>query len=368
MTSVIVDLEKLKTLNSGLGRFSLYLAQALLEELPADIEPTFLLRPADARHFERRVRVIPARAWRKEGVARLIRPVLARLGTSVPAHLWHSTNQMSKFLPLDPSVPIVLTVHDLNFLRDGRPERIAKERRRLQRRLARAAAITAISQFVADDVRAAFDLRGKPVHVIRNGLPPAPAPSPRRPSFMPEGPFLFAIGNMLQHKNFHILLDFMARLPAERLVIAGKKSTPYGVFLEREIAARGLPDRVILPGEVGDADRQWLYENCRALLFPSLTEGFGLPVLEAMQCGRPVFASRATSLPEVAGPLGFYWDGYEPDAMIAVFQAGMRTFEKEPGYAEKLRAHARTFSWRSAARGYVRVYQEVLASRPPARP
>jgi glycosyltransferase involved in cell wall biosynthesis len=269
---------------------------------------------------------------------------------------------MSKYLPLDSRIPVVVTVHDLNFLRDGRQERVARERRRIEQRLQRAAAVTAISRFVAADLEAEFDLGGKLVHVIHNGLAPPPEPSPHRPAFLPDGPFLFSIGNLLGHKNFHVLLDLLQELPGERLVIAGKKATPYGRFLAGEIAARGLGERAIMPGEISDGDRQWLYANCEAFLFPSVTEGFGLPVLEAMQCGRPVFLSRATSLPEIGGSLAFYFDGFGAEEMAATLREGMRLFHADPDYPEKLREHAARFSWRAAAHGYIQVYREVLAA------
>jgi glycosyltransferase involved in cell wall biosynthesis len=168
------------------------------------------------------------------------------------------------------------------------------------------------------------------------------------------------VGNSLPHKNFHVLLDLVERLPDARLVIAGKKATPYGEFLDREVARRGLGDRVVMPGEVTDGDRQWLYEHCEGFLFPSLTEGFGLPVLEAMQCGRPVFLSRGTSLPEVAGSQGFYFDSYAPAEMAAVIRAGLERFHADRDAGDRLRRHAAGFSWQATAAGYARVYERVL--------
>jgi glycosyltransferase involved in cell wall biosynthesis len=144
-------------------------------------------------------------------------------------------------------------------------------------------------------------------------------------------------------------------------VIAGKKTTPDGEYLEREVSSRGLGDRVILPGEVSDADRQWLYERCEAFLFPSLTEGFGFPVLEAMQCGRPVFLSRLTSLPEVAGELGFYLDAHEPEAILHRYHEGLAVFRADPTMPARLRAHAAAFSWAATARGYAAVYETTAA-------
>jgi glycosyltransferase involved in cell wall biosynthesis len=178
---------------------------------------------------------------------------------------------------------------------------------------------------------------------------------------VPAGPFLLTVGNCLPHKNFHVLLDLIARLPDHRLVIAGKKATPYGEFLAREITSRGLQDRVVLPGEISDADRQWLYEHCEAFFFPSLTEGFGFPVLEAMQCGKPVFLARTTCLPEIAGSHGFYLDAFDADSMIGVYEAGMAVFRADPDFAARVRSHADSYSWAETARGYLRVYESILA-------
>ena len=100
--------------------------------------------------------------------------------------------------------------------------------------------------------------------------------------------------------------------------------------------------------------------NCDAFLFPSLTEGFGLPVIEAMQFGKPVFLFKATSLPEVGGTLAFYWSSFDPDAMAAVFHAGMAAFASDPNYPLESIAHARRFSWDKAASEYLAFYREIL--------
>jgi len=83
-------------------------------------------------------------------------------------------------------------------------------------------------------------------------------------------------------------------------------------------------------------------------------------VIEAMSLGRPVFVSHATSLPEVAGPLGFYWHDYSPEHMADVFDAGLRTFAADPDYSRKLKAYASRFTWERAAAGYLQVYRDLL--------
>jgi glycosyltransferase involved in cell wall biosynthesis len=114
---------------------------------------------------------------------------------------------------------------------------------------------------------------------------------------------------------------------------------------------------------VSDGERQWLYEHCEAFLFPSLSEGFGFPVLEAMQAGRPVFMARATSLPEIAGDAGFYFDSFAPDAMAAVFTAGLEAWAADPAGPERVRRHAAGYSWATTAARYADLYDALVGRR-----
>lgn len=366
---IVIDLEKLRHINCGLGRFSLHLAQEMLRLSPGRFEPVFLLAKGSDRHlpprgFDR----IGVRPWKKEALMRRLRPFIRPFLPRPQIDLWHATNQMSKYLPLDDRVPVVLTIHDLTFLHetpnDEHPRRIERKLADIQAKVDRAAAIVTDSQYVADDVKTHLTLGDRPVHVVRLGLPAPPAAATTRPAFLPDGPFVLTVGNCLPHKNFHVLLDLIDRLPNLRLVIAGKKMTPYGEFLGREIVRRGLEARAIMAGEVCDADRQWLYEHCDAFLFPSLTEGFGFPVLEAMQCGKPTFLSRMTCLPEIAGAHAFYFDGFEAASMAATYEAGMAAFRNDPGFSDRVRSHAAGYSWAETARGYLRVYESIWGQFP----
>ena len=362
---VVLDLEKLRHANCGLGRFCRHLAESILSLGDQTFDPVLFLPQETVRHFRAEgVEQIEVSPWRKETFASLYRPFLAPFQRRQRYDLWHVTNQTSKYLPLDPTVPVVLTIHDLNFLHDDlhkdRPTAVARKLAAVQRKVDRATAIVTVSQYVADDVAAHLRLDGKPVHVVPSGLSAPPAASVTPPVWAPRGRFLLSIGNCLPHKNFHALFGLIESLPDLTLVIAGKRETPYGQQLVREVAARNLGGRVIMTGQVSDGDRQWLYEQCEAFVFPSLTEGFGFPVLEAMQCGKPVFMSRRTSLPEVGGSLGFYWDSFGAEHMAAVFRAGMAAVAGMPGFATAARAHAAEFSWENAARGYLGVYRSVL--------
>jgi glycosyltransferase involved in cell wall biosynthesis len=362
---VVIDLEKLRHINCGLGRYSLHLGQEILAVAAGRFQPVFLLPRGAERYFPGGgFETITVSPWNKEAIRQLYRPFVRPLLSPPRVALWHVTSQMSKYLPLDDRVPVVLTIHDLNFLHESpveaRSDEIDRKLADIQRKVKRAAAIVADSAYVAEDVAEHVDLGGRPVHVVPLAVSTPPVASSERPAFVPPGPFLLTIGNCLPHKNFHALFGLLEQLPDSRLVIAGKKTTPYGEFLEREVAQRGLAGRVVLPGEVSDGDRQWLYEHCEAFLFPSLTEGFGFPVLEAMQCGRPVFLSRRTSLPEIAGDMGCYFDGYEPAALAAVYREGMAHYRADPAFATQLKDHAASFSWAATARGYADVYAGLL--------
>ena len=370
---VVLDLERLRHINCGLGRFCLNLAKALLE--PGErsssaclIDPVLFLPQRAGCSLEPLVSALRPRrlavpAIRKEAFVRWMRPLARPFLRRSRVDLWHVTHQLSKYLPVDPRVPVLLTIHDLNFLHDAEhrdtPARIARKLAGIQKKIDRAAAITTVSQFTADDVRAHLDVGDTPIHVIPNGMTAPPQASLQRPAFLSSGPFLLSIGNCLWHKNFHTLLGMLENLPECRLVIAGKKATPYGRFLEEEIARRRLGSRVVMPGEVSDGDRQWLYEHCEALLFPSLAEGFGFPVLEAMQAGKPVFCSHRTSLPEVAGNAGFFFESFEPSSMAETFQRGMQTVRHTEGFSTRQMAHAAHYSWDASADSYRRVYQAI---------
>ena len=364
---VVIDLEKIRRINSGLGRFSLHLGRGLLDHLQGRIDPVLLLPAGGEAAFRpREFTVLRARPWRKEFVQRRLRPLAARLPGRRRYDLWHMTNQMSRYEPLDPRVPMILTIHDLTFLhepaRGGRHSRTARKLADIQRRVDRAAAVVTDSRFVADDIRRELRLGDRPLHVIPLGLAPPPPPASERPGFLADDrPFLLTVGNALPHKNVHVLLDLVERLPDHRLVVAGNHATPYGDLLRQEIVERRLEGRVTVPGEVSDEIRQWLYERCEAFLFPSLSEGFGFPVLEALAAGRPVFVTRRTSLPELVGEHGFYFDSFDPDAMAAVLADGLARFGADVGFASRGRAHAATFTWERTVGLYASLYAQLAA-------
>ena len=266
--------------------------------------------------------------------------------------LWHSIHQMSPFRPSHHGTRQILTIHDVNFIYEKHGAKRQKYIRRLQRECDRADVLCFISRFAQKDTSKHINLVDKPQHVIYNGVAPL-AEGPQRPvAEATDGkPFMLSIGVLKAKKNLHTLLPMMDLLPDYHLIIAGDDSDIYAEQLREQLPQH---PNVSVVGTVSDEQRRWLYAHCTALLFPSLSEGFGLPVIEAMQWGKPVFCSDRTSLPEIGSTHAFYFTDFEPESMAAVVRKGLAAFDASAAKAEK--KYAAAYSYESHMRQYWSIY------------
>lgn len=189
------------------------------------------------------------------------------------------------------------------------------------------------------------------------------------------GEYLFYIGTLQPRKNLVRLIQAFSTLkhlhlhcaPAQgqvsqisnlKLVLAGSKG-----WLSDEILAQvkrlGLEDRVLFPGRVAEQDKATLLSGAMALVFPSLYEGFGLPVVEAMQCGTPVICSNTSSLPEVAGDAALLIDPLDVDALARAMQQLIEDVDLRRQLIERGYVQALKFSWQSCAAGVLSVLESV---------
>lgn len=273
--------------------------------------------------------------------------------------VWHSIHQDVVYKPRSRKVQQVLTVHDLNFLieRKNNPAKIKDRLAQIQRNIDRADAITSISAFTKQVMLEHLQLKDKPVKVIYNGCNINEFPGYDKPVYRPGAPFLFTIGTVLPKKNFHVLPCLLQGNHYE-LVIAGVGSKQYEAAIMKEAERLGVAGRVVLAGPVTEADKYWYYKHCLAFVFPSLAEGFGFPLVEAMYYGKPCFSSALTSLPEIGGELVCYFDSFDSAAMQSVFEKGMNHFAAtQPAAA--IRERALQFSWATAAKAYLDCYRRL---------
>jgi len=177
-------------------------------------------------------------------------------------------------------------------------------------------------------------------------------------------PFFLSVGGPSPHKNVPRLIEAFNRLGsrAVRLVLVGDMNDSFHSDAARiggAIEASPARDRIVLAGYVPDEDLVHLYNKARALVFPSLMEGFGLPAVEAMACGTPVLASHAGSLPEVIGQAGEYFDPLNIDDMTACLARWLDQPELRQSLAPRALEQARLFTWDRAARLLLDCFEEL---------
>ncbi len=181
-----------------------------------------------------------------------------------------------------------------------------------------------------------------------------------------DGRIVLCVSAALAHKNLARLLEARARLDAAhdaaRLVIAGRAALEHDA-LRADAARLGVADRVSFTGWIDDPDLEGLYAAASCCVYPSLYEGFGLPVLEAMARGVPLACSNATSLPEVAGDAAVLFDPHDTDAMAAAIGSLLADRRRAEALVARGRERAEAFTWERCAGGVFDVYQQVLQAR-----
>lgn len=251
----------------------------------------------------------------------------------------------------------VLCIHDLNVIlaRESYSRAFRAYYRTIQPLLAKSAVrVVTVSQFSAQMLAAKDICPGQKISIIPNGHEHVSSWRPSASPFAAEGahrrPFIFVLGSRARHKNIAILFAIAQEIDALGLdiVVAGAPA--------RLFSGPGLgspPPNVRLTGYVTDDDLAAMFQKAFCFAFPSLTEGFGLPALEAMALGCPVIASRAASLPEVCGDAALYADPRMPGDWLGQ----IKRLQSDPALAAAMRAkgleQAKRFSWTKSAKLYL---------------
>ncbi|HMJ04248.1 MAG TPA: glycosyltransferase family 1 protein [Conexibacter sp.] len=269
--------------------------------------------------------------------------------------------------------PRVTTVHDLHY---ATAPRAHFGLRGLGMRVLVPAAVRAsrrvvtVSQATKDDVMRLIGTPAERIDVVHlattlpaDDAPVTPEGALRERLRIGERPILLSMAAKRPHKNVEGLIDALAEIPLERrpaLVVPGY-ATEHEATLLRRAQERGVAEQLCFPGWLSSADVEGLWRCCAAHVFPSFSEGFGLPVLEAMARGVPGACSDRASLPEVAGGAALLFDPRDP----AAIRDAIERLLGDAQLRERLRAaglaRAATFSWERTARETAASYERALA-------
>lgn len=351
--TIVVDFSNYDAM-CGFGEIARHYAPLLSAEVQPDIRFAFILPEKHRGEFGSHIDYIACEHFRGEAAAFQER-----------CDLWHITDQQSGYLPRGGHAIKLLTVHDLNYLHEKHGIHLWKHKILKQRHIRRADYLTVISQYVQTDVMNNISgIEQKPT-VIYNGINDVERAEQRRPAFVAadDEKFFFTIGQVRRKKNFHVLVPMMKHFPDYKLYICGDHHWDYYDDIMKLIAPADR-HRILLPGKISEEEKCWLYAHAQAFLFPSMLEGFGIPVLEAMRFGTKVFSSRYSCLPEVCSVHASYWDSYEPEAMAQVVRQGLAAWQRGGEAAKAACRYSQQFSYRRYTEQYLALYRQLLGLPP----
>lgn len=218
------------------------------------------------------------------------------------------------------------------------------------------------TEYVADAVNKRFlHTNRKTVVTLEASEPPLKAEA-KAPETVPSN-FLLYVGSAFPHKNLRrLVLSFIQlkeKYPDLQLVLAGKREY-HAKQLKKWVKKQPHSGGVVFTGFVDDAELKWLYQNAEAYIFPSLSEGFGLPGLEAMVHGCPVVSSNATCLPEVYGDAAEYFDPENVDDMTRAISKVLKNDKRRKELIAEGKKQANKYSWERMAKQTLEIYQQVL--------
>lgn len=360
----------------GIGKYTRQLLEALVVQNP---DHSFILysRAGGTAEVPSRctVRNVPhlARPGRLNWVPDLL--FLPLYLHSDGVEIFHATDITS--IPRSSKVRVWATVHDLipfiyweETVR-GVPRDFVWALKLAWKRMAQADLILTDSLYSRSDICERLGVPEERVHVVYPGategmgpVDPEEARNALREQYRISGPFVFYVGGSDFRKNLPRLVQSFGRVRKKgypgKLILGGETFTweiPEVVELRARIEALNLGEHVVFCGFIPECHLPFFYSACDAFVFPSLYEGFGLPVLEALQCGAPVLTSHTSSLPEVAGEAAVLVDPEDEESIVngfwEIFSENRRRHEmRETGFRQ-----ARRFSWKQAARQIRQLYE-----------
>lgn len=350
LKTVLIDLDRLKNPHNGLGQFALKFGEYISKENHKDLKFTFLVPKPYVGYFGQNVDY-EITDWKRRYFPNFLKSY----------DLWHAIHQDSNFYPNFNKTLYLLTIHDLNFLKEKSPIKAQKRLKHLQKKVNKAVTVTTISYYSKNEIEQHLKL-SKPVEVIYNGIEVQEPQNLIKQYDFVNQKFLLGIGVIQPKKNWHVLVEMMKFLPEKFiLVLAGENQTKYAKYIHQLIDNHKLNDRIYLIGKITEEEKFFLLKNCEAFVFPSKYEGMGMPPLEAMSLGKPVFVFPHSSIPEFCKQYAFYWNSENPEPMAELILNGIEYFYNQNLLLpQKMMDYIRQFTWKNTVQQYLQLYKKVL--------
>ncbi len=366
--------------SAGIGRYTYQMVKALAASTNST-RPYYRLFVADGKNIKPTLpgpnfNWCPSRLterWLARLWYRLRLPLWVEFWTG-PLDLFHATDFVLP--PVKANTRTIVTIHDLSFIREPdtvMPGMMAHLKRWVPQSVKRAEHVIAVSEATRQDLIELYQTPPEKITTLYHGVTPefkvikepSPLASVRQKYGLGERlegrPFILSLGTIQPRKNYRRLIQAFAKIDRSfSLVIGGDKGWKYeNIFAE--VARQGLEKRVHFLGFVADADLPALYNAASLFVFPSLYEGFGLPLLEAMSCGTPVIASNRSAMPEVVGQAGLLVDPRDTPAIAAAISKVLADPNLHQRLSQAGLIQATRFSWADMAGRLLKLYHQLLS-------
>lgn len=354
---ILIDCERMKYPNSGIANVCKSIIKGT-NELHTNFEINYYGPEKNLQAINQKYKIVPWNFWQK-----LFPKNISQY------QLIHITHQLSDYFHYTkPNQKKIVTLHDLNFLHDqSSVKKKEKSIKLVQKNIGNADAIVCISEFAKNDFINNIDLfklkKNLYIHVIYNGLifPEDKIYQSEKYSFFKEKKYILTIGVLFPKKNQMVLLDFLEKTDSELVLITSSAKSKYKERFLEKINNLKLQKRVHILENISENDKNFLLQNCQSYIHPSLAEGFGIPPIEAMYFGKPVFLSSLTSLPEIGGNFAHYFKDFSPENMLKTYEIGMKEFySKEEESFINLKNWALKFNYLEMAKHYLSLYKKLL--------
>jgi glycosyltransferase involved in cell wall biosynthesis len=356
---VLLDLERMRYPNSGIANVFRNLAKGLNDiHVSTDLDISIYGPYENLQKIISNFNIVARRAIHK---------VISLY--SFGYDVLHTSHQLSSYFHFKfPNQKKIVTLHDLNFLHeDVSDKKLKKELGKVRKNIENADVIVCISEFTKKDLIAnqhLFNYKSTPeIVVIHNGLqfPEIKSYQLGPYKFLADKKYIIYIGVLFPKKNQLSLIKMLPFIEEDLVLVVSGEKESYKNEILTEIEKLNISDRVHIVRNISEEEKWALIQNATSMCHPSLAEGFGIPPIEAMYFGKPVFLSNLTSLPEIGGQLANYFSSFETAEMVKVYKSGIQThYSNELQLIKELNQWALKYNYLEMAKNYLSLYNRIL--------